>query len=93
MRSDWRRAESPYVLKDQARSSDIRVKAVDVAGNERIALIPARYEAQEADLNAPLHRNTIMIVVTLLLVTLAVFVQQFLLRNDRRQDSQPENRT
>jgi hypothetical protein len=38
-KSEWIRAESPYLLRDQSRSSDIYVKAVDKAGNERIAVI------------------------------------------------------
>jgi hypothetical protein len=34
---DWKRAESPYLLEDQSLKSIILVKAVDKAGNERIA--------------------------------------------------------
>ncbi len=34
---DWKRAESPHLLEDQGLSSIIKVKAVDKAGNERIA--------------------------------------------------------
>jgi hypothetical protein len=34
---DWKRAESPYLLEDQSLKSIIKVKAVDKAGNERIA--------------------------------------------------------
>jgi hypothetical protein len=33
---DWKKADSPYILKDQALRSVIRVKAVDRAGNERV---------------------------------------------------------
>lgn len=33
----WQVVESPYVLKDQSLKSNIKVKAVDKAGNERIA--------------------------------------------------------
>jgi len=37
----WVRARSPYVLKDQTLSSRIMVKAIDKAGNERVAsLLP-----------------------------------------------------
>lgn len=35
----WMRAESPYVLKDQSLNSTLRVKAIDKAGNERIAVL------------------------------------------------------
>ena len=34
---DWKQIEGPYLLEDQALQSIIRVKAVDKAGNERIA--------------------------------------------------------
>jgi len=34
---DWQVAESPYLLEDQSLKSIIKVKAVDKAGNERIA--------------------------------------------------------
>lgn len=34
---DWRKAESPYLLEDQGLRSIIKVKAVDKAGNIRIA--------------------------------------------------------
>jgi hypothetical protein len=44
----WRRADSPYVLTDQSMRSIIRVKAVDKAGNERVAeyRAPARSETE-----------------------------------------------
>lgn len=38
---EWVFAESPYVLKDQELKSDIWVRAVDGAGNERIAFLSA----------------------------------------------------
>lgn len=41
----WRRAESPYLLNDQKLASFIYVKAVDQAGNERVAAVPPRYPA------------------------------------------------
>ena len=34
---DWQRVESPYLLEDQSLRSIIKVRAVDKAGNERIA--------------------------------------------------------
>jgi hypothetical protein len=39
----WRVAESPYVLKDQKLRSAIHLKAVDRAGNERIAMLPPQH--------------------------------------------------
>lgn len=40
---DWRGAESPTVLKDQSRRSQVSVKAVDKAGHEQIATLPPPY--------------------------------------------------
>ena len=41
--SPWTRAESPHVLKDQKLKSRVVVKAIDNAGNERMAIIAPRY--------------------------------------------------
>lgn len=42
---DWKKTESPYLLEDQALQNIIKVKAVDKAGNERIAeYIPPGYK-------------------------------------------------
>lgn len=35
----WIETESPYVLKDQTLNSTIRVRAIDKAGNERVAVL------------------------------------------------------
>jgi len=40
---DWTESESPYLLKDQELRSYIFVKAVDKAGNERIAIVEPEY--------------------------------------------------
>ena len=40
---EWKEAESPYVLKDQKLRSFIYVKAIDKAGNERIAVVEPNY--------------------------------------------------
>jgi len=37
----WKKVSSPYLLEDQGLSSIITVKAIDKAGNERIAQLPA----------------------------------------------------
>ena len=39
----WKVAESPYLLKDQKLKSYIYVKAVDKAGNERIAMVEPKF--------------------------------------------------
>jgi len=48
---NWKIAESPYLLEDQKLQSIIKVKAVDKAGNERIAeYIPPGYKAPKKPL-------------------------------------------
>lgn len=39
----WRRTDSPYVISDQYLTSDVLVKAVDRAGNERLSIFPRRH--------------------------------------------------
>jgi len=47
---DWQRAESPYLLEDQSLKSIIKVKAVDKAGNERMAEITPPYKVTWKDM-------------------------------------------
>lgn len=42
-RKEWKTAQSPYLLENQKLTSEIKVKAVDKAGNERVTVIEARY--------------------------------------------------
>ena len=45
-KGDWQRGESPYLLKDQKLTGIIKVKAMDKAGNERVAeWIPEKKES------------------------------------------------
>lgn len=39
---EWVQTESPYLLKDQSLKSEISVKAIDKAGNERVATLPSQ---------------------------------------------------
>jgi hypothetical protein len=55
----WTEAKSPYVLKDQKLKSIIRVKAVDKAGNERIAVFAPEETARLVD------PTTLVLVLTL----------------------------
>lgn len=55
----WTETRSPYVLKDQNLRSTIRVRAIDKAGNERIATLVA---------DESLRRNFIILDVVLVLV-------------------------
>ena len=42
-KDEWQVVESPYLLKDQKLKSYIYIKAVDKTGNERIAVVEAKY--------------------------------------------------
>lgn len=62
----WTTTESPYVLIDQTLNSTIRVKAIDKAGNETIAV----YVPEEAMRSTSEARMAFMIVVGLGVVVL-----------------------
>jgi hypothetical protein len=47
--SRWTQAESPYVLGDQELKSHITIRAVDFAGNERVAVVAPRYPLSVQD--------------------------------------------
>ena len=47
---DFQRAESPYLLEDQSLRSKISVRAVDKAGNERIAEIIPPFKVSWKDI-------------------------------------------
>ena len=39
----WNKTKSPYVIRDQYLTSDVLVKAVDYAGNERVSIFPRKH--------------------------------------------------
>jgi hypothetical protein len=47
---DWKKISSPYLLEDQSLGSIVKVKAVDMAGNERVAEIKPPYKANLRDM-------------------------------------------
>lgn len=69
----WKRAESPYVLEDQGLRSYIYVKAVDKAGNERIAVLEPKYPLRWYEK----YENWIIIIIGGL-VAIAYIVRKFL---------------
>ena len=78
----WIVTRSPYVLKDQSLNSTIRVKAVDKAGNERIATLVPDVSLRTASVN---WLNLIMIMaLALLAVVLGVIAARFV--KTRRKD-------
>ncbi len=82
----WITAESPYVLKDQTLNSTIRVKAIDKAGNETIAV----YVPDEA-LRAITVGNIMTWIVLGGLATLLVFISGlYFMKRKRRLITQYE---
>lgn len=76
----WIRTESPYVLEDQTLNSTIRVKAIDKAGNERIAtFVP---DAAQRSLS---HDRLIAIALTVVGLLLVVGLVTFALWKRRNR--------
>ncbi|OGZ63836.1 MAG: hypothetical protein A3A98_00930 [Candidatus Staskawiczbacteria bacterium RIFCSPLOWO2_01_FULL_40_39] len=68
----WVRAESPYLLQDQSLKSVISVKAVDRAGNERLATV-------NASNGFPWYENYIIWIIILIIIgSLMVIFKKFL---------------
>jgi len=65
---NWEKAESPYVLRDQSRSSYIYVKAVDRAGNVTIS------ELSPSPINEIGKRYTVGMVIFFALVVLSTVI-------------------
>ncbi len=70
-RGEWQKASSPYELKDQSLKSPIKIKAVDIAGNETIASVGYKYQSM-------------LLILSALILLVALFVvrrlKRFLLR-------------
>ena len=72
--AEWKMGESPYLLEDQSLQSIIKVKAVDKAGNEKIAeIIPPE---------KPFPYWTIPVIV-ICLVIISWIIKKYLLKKQR----------
>ena len=72
---EWKIAESPYLLEDQSLQSKILVKAIDKAGNERIAEIIPSYKVTWED---------VLFLVILVLIVVGVVWRIIKSRNGRK---------
>ncbi len=70
-KNNWVVAESPYLLKKQNLLSDIFVKAVDKAGNERLAVIHTQ----------PWLGYVMLALLAIIVITAAVFYRKRLVRH------------
>ncbi len=76
----WKTTESPYVLVDQTLNSTIRVKAIDKAGNETIAV----YVPEEAMRSTSEARIMLMVSVGLVVLILLAIVGFFIWRRKQK---------
>jgi len=66
---DWKRGVSPYLLEDQSLRSIITVRAVDKAGNERIAEIAPMYSVKDKNI---ILRFTIIFIVSAAIISIII---------------------
>jgi hypothetical protein len=70
----WTVTESPYVLKDQSLQSEIMVKAIDRAGNERIERF-----------NPKSRKNNLVIIITILILIAIITFFLFFVRKNKKK--------
>lgn len=77
--ASWVTSDSPYYLKDQSLNSTIWVKAVDKAGNEKVATLVPRNNVEYKDLVGfdysffGIITNPIILIILIILVALGVW--------------------
>jgi hypothetical protein len=83
----WEIARSPYLLKDQSLNSTIRVKAVDKAGNEYIAVYVPE-ESQRGLSDRDLARTGMFVsgIIIILVTLFAIFYYRFTVRRYIKED-------
>jgi len=75
---DWQKAESPYLLEDQSLRSIIKVKAVDKAGNERIA------EYTPPRVTKRITKETLIIIGLVILLVISLIIKKYLFKNVKK---------
>ena len=68
-RKDYVRASSPYLLQDQSLRNLIKVKAVDKAGNERIAEVMPE---APPDVVVPFYENNLFWIIVIAIIVLLI---------------------
>ncbi|MEA1937215.1 MAG: hypothetical protein U9N04_03830 [Patescibacteria group bacterium] len=71
----FRIAQSPYLLRNQRLDEDIRIRAVDKAGNERMEIVPAK-QAKKIEKQKTVELE--LILFTMLLLIILVFFAKYL---------------
>jgi hypothetical protein len=70
----WSIAESPYVLKDQTLNSTIRVRAIDKAGNQTIALLVPEESLRSISRNRLIEYSGITALVLIVIICIAFVI-------------------
>jgi hypothetical protein len=84
--SDWKRVESPYKLIDQTLQSALFVRAVDHAGNQRLALLPKAEKEKLGSLLYPLIGLGIFVLLLVgLFVVCIMMLRHWLRKRKERQ--------
>ncbi len=77
---NWQRVAIPYLLKDQSLNSDIKVRAIDKAGNERIAeYVPKKIGGQAGG-----SIKIIYLVLSLFIAAVVIFSAVGIVRRKNR---------
>ena len=77
----FRIAQSPYLLRNQRLDKNIKVRAVDKAGNERIETVLA----EKAELEEDKFKEALFFGVLLLLITILVIFAKYLYNKARKR--------
>ncbi len=77
VKEEWKEGVSPYLLEDQSLRRVIKVKAIDKAGNERIAEIVPPYKVTWKDI----------ILILAILIGIGVIWWMIRARRDKRQET------
>jgi len=76
----FRIAQSPYLLRNQRLDKDIRVRAIDKAGNVRMEII----SAEKAEVKKDEFKEALFFGVLLLMITILVFFAKYIYNKIRK---------
>ncbi len=74
----WKKAKSPYLLKSKYKKNLITVKAIDKAGNERLAEILSI--SRFADKSKPLYDQIALLMLSIIILTAAIIIVSIVLK-------------
>jgi hypothetical protein len=83
---DWKVAKSPYLLENQNLDEEIKVKAVDRAGNETIATYYPKFKKTEKPnlTKNPINKKIVIISALIGLILILIFTLIFFIKKRRK---------